>query len=496
MRAPKALPRRAPLVLFVVALVGLAVGRDARADRPAASAAPARPTLQPENLQHALAGLQRWVHDQKGVVSAAILDVASGRVLASVSADLALNPASNAKLVTTAAALKLLGPNYRYVTGIYGHLHDGTVDGLVLRGHGDPSLTTADLWDMGFSLVAMGLRRVDGVLVDQSRFDDQFVPPAFNQEPNEWAYFRAPVSAVALERNAVTMNVLPRAAGQSARVWFDPPGFVRVSGSVATVDKGKGQDIKLTLQPAGALLDAQVSGHIAEDLPRLRFARRVDDPRLFPGYVFAFILRSLGVHVSGSIALGGEHEHERLVFHESHSLATLIRQLGKNSDNYYAETLFKTIGGEVKGPPATSAAGAEVVLDWLKQVGALEPSTKIINGSGLFNANRESASTFVRVLRAAYQDSAIGPEFLAQLSIGGVDGTLHSRFRKYADRRCVRAKTGTLDKAIALSGYVLGPPGNAPIAFSIVVDGIEAHRAVRRRIDRVVAQVVDGLWSS
>lgn len=482
------------LVLFVVALGGLAVGRDARADRPAASAAPSRPTLQPRDLQHALDRLQRWVHDQKGELTAEILDVASGRVLASVDPNLALNPASNAKLVTTAAALKLLGPDYRYVTGVYGRLHDGRVDGLVLRGHGDPSLTTADLWDMGFSLVAMGLRRVDGILVDQSRFDDQFVPPAFNQQPNEWSYFRAPVSAVALDRNAVTMNVLPRASGQAARVWFDPPGFVRVAGSVATVDKGKGQDVQLTLRPAGAWLEAQVSGHVAEDLPRLRFARRVDDPRLFPGYVFAYVLRALGVHVSGTIALGGEHEHARLVFHESHSLATLIRQLGKNSDNYYAETLFKTIGGEVKGSPATSAAGAEAVLGWLKQVGALEPSTKIINGSGLFNANRESASTFVRVLRTAYQDAAIGPEFLAQLSIGGVDGTLHSRFRKFRQRRCVRAKTGTLDKAIALSGYVLGPPGKTPIAFSMVVDGIEAHRAVRRRIDHVVDRVVDGLW--
>lgn len=498
MRAPKALPRRLPVVLFFIAFAELGVGRAARADPAAASAAPPRPTLhvskpRPRDLQHALDRLQRWVHAEKGQLSAAVLDAASGRLLATAHADLALNPASNSKLVTTAAALKLLGPNFRYVTGLYGRLHDGTVDDLVLRGHGDPSLTTKDLWSMVFSLKAMGLSRVDRILVDQSRFDDQFVPPAFNQQPNEWAYFRAPVSAVALDRNAVTLNVLPRAPGQPARVWFDPPGFVRVHGSVATVDKGKGQAIKLTLRPSGGVLEAQLSGHVAEDLPRLRFARRVDDPRRFPGYVLADLLRSLGVQVSGGVALGGEHVRARLVFHESRPLATLLRQLGKNSDNYYAETIFKTIGGEVKRP-ATSAAGAEAVLQWLKHAGGLEPSTRIINGSGLFDANRESAATFVRVLRVAYRDPAIGPEFLAQLSIGGVDGTLHSRFRKYRKRRCIRAKSGTLEKSIALSGYVLGPPGKTPIAFSIVVNGIKAHRAVRRRIDRVVDQIVDGLW--
>ena len=131
------------------------------------------------------------------------------------------------------------------------------------------------------SLAKMGLKRVDGkILVDQSRFDPEYLPPAFGQQPDEWAAFRAPVSAVALERNAVTLNVLAAEPGEPASIWFHPPGFVRVSGQVATRAAGSGQHVRLSLRPDRSQLRATVGGHLAAGLPRLRFERRVDDPRL------------------------------------------------------------------------------------------------------------------------------------------------------------------------------------------------------------------------
>ncbi len=485
----RSLPRRALVVLFLLGLGGALVGeRPARADNP--------PAAKGQELQQAVKALDAWLAKHHGRLGAEVMDVEGGSLMAASGEHQALSPASNSKLLTAAAALSRLGPGYRYSTGLYGHLSGGAVGDLVLRGHGNPSLGTDDLWRMCRALTAMGLTKVTGsILVDQSRFDSEFVPPAFGQQPDEWASFRAPVSAVALDENAVTLNVMPSSAGQPARAWFDPPGFVEVKGSVQTVDKGKGQHIRLSTYAAQhQRLGAALGGTVAEGLPRLRFARRVDDPRLYPGYVLADILRTLGVKLSGNVAEGGESEHTRLVFHESAPLGVLMQHLGKNSDNFYAEMILKTLGAETAKAPAHSSDGAKAVRDYLQKIGALESSTKIVNGSGLFDANRVSASTFVHVLVAAYRDPAIRPEYVAQLSVGGVDGTLHSRFRKYRARRMVRAKTGTLARSIALSGYVLGPDGKDAVAFSFIANGGMPHNATRHQIDRVVDRVVDELY--
>ncbi len=480
------------MLVLALALVSTVAFRAARAEQPANSAAtvttPARVASLP--LTQAVDGLARWARQHGGRALVAVLDVRTGRELAANDAEVAANPASNAKVFTAAAALAELGPGYRYTTELHGRLRNGAVTDLVLRGHGDPSLTLADLSSMCRSLAAMGLRRVEGrILVDQSRFDGEFLPPAYVQQPDEWAAFRAPVSAVAVERNIVTMNVLAGDPGQPATIWFHPPGFVTVKGQVQSRDAGAGQAVRLSLTPDQGRLRANVGGHLATGLPRLRFSRRVDDPRLMPGYVVAHLLESMGVTIQGGVAAGGEKLSSRLVWHRSEPLARLLDELGKHSDNFYAEMILKTLGAEREGKPASSAAGAAVVLAWLKRVGAADAGTVVLNGSGLFDANRASPRTLVRALAAAWKDPALRPEFVSQLAVGGVDGTLRSRFRQHAASRRVRGKTGTLARVDALSGYVLGQSDAAPVAFAIIVTGLAQHRQVRRQIDRVVEQI-------
>jgi serine-type D-Ala-D-Ala carboxypeptidase/endopeptidase (penicillin-binding protein 4) len=473
----KAAPRLlAPLVLL------LSLG----ADLPVRARAPS------PDLQAASDALAKWVADAKGQLGLAVVEVATGKTLATIHETSPQNPASNAKLLTAAAALKRLGPDYRYTTSLHGRIADGVAGDLVLRGHGDPSLTTEDLAEMCRSVVALGLKRVDGkILVDQSRFDDQYTPPAFGQQPDEWGAFRAPVSAVALERNTVTLNVAPGRARENARVWLDPPGFLLVTGRVQTGDPGSGQHVLWSLRPDGARLRATLDGQIAEGLPLLAVTRRVEDPRLVPGYALRALLESGGVAVRGDVALGGAGVREPLTSHRSAPLAVLLAELGKESDNFYAETVLKTLGAEATGTAAQSRDGAAVVAAWLAEVQAADAGTVIVNGSGLFDANRVSPLTLARALRAAYLDPAIRPEFITQLAIGGVDGTLRSRFRAYRRARSIRAKTGTLARVDALSGYVMPSDGRPPLAFSIIVTGIADHGQVRRHVDEVVARLVE-----
>jgi D-alanyl-D-alanine carboxypeptidase/D-alanyl-D-alanine-endopeptidase (penicillin-binding protein 4) len=423
-------------------------------------------------------------------VGIAVLDVDSGRMLAAFNEHLSLNPASNAKLYTAGAALATLHGNHRYETTLSGRLDGDTVRDLGLRGYGDPSLTTADLWAMARELKDYGVKRVQGdIRVDQRFYDELTTPPAFDQQPNEWASFRAPVSAVALDENCVTLSVRPSPSGGAARVEFQPPGFVDSEGSVRTAEAGAADSVELTLAGSGSRLAAKIAGAIGADSRLVRYTRRVEDPRLLAGYALKAVLEEADVKAPGDVKLGPAEGHV-LAKHASAPLSSLLYALGKQSDNFYAEMIFKSLGGEAKGRPAKSGAAADVVARWLEKIGASDQGVVIKNGSGLFDANRVTAYSTVQLLSWAWRDAGVQPEYLAQLSIGGVDGTLHKRFRSELTRRHVRAKTGTLEDVISLSGYVLRDGGRGPIAFSVLFNHVGGKQDVARRAaDRLVEHI-------
>ncbi len=442
----------------------------------------------------ALTGSSAW---KDADVSVAILDVASGKLLASYNEHRALNPASNAKLYTAAAALAILHGNHRYETSLSGVIKGTSVSSVTLRGYGDPSLSSGDLAAMAAELRERGVRRVDGdVLVDQRFYDDQTTPPAFEQKPNEWAAFRAPVSALAVDENTVTLEIRPSEAGQTAHAFFEPPGFVDVDGTVTT-GSGSGADtVGLVLSKNGTRLSAKLSGDVGEDAKVVRFTRRVEDPTLLAGYVLRAALEQAQIKVTGEVKPGAG-KGPVLAKHLSAPLSSLLYALGKNSDNFYAEMIFKSLSAEKRGRPGHAQDSAQLVEKTIADFDANDAGLVIKNGSGLYDANRVTTSSVVHLLRSAWRNPAIQPEYVAQLSIGGVDGTLHGRFRAEHERGVVRAKTGTLDDTIALSGYVLGPPGKEPIAFSILFNKIPGHAAkARGDADRLVRAIVRDQWGA
>jgi D-alanyl-D-alanine carboxypeptidase/D-alanyl-D-alanine-endopeptidase (penicillin-binding protein 4) len=473
------------LLAVAAAALALAISSDVRSEAP-------RPGGRLDAAVHALASASTW----KGAdVSVAILDVATGQMLASYNEHHALNPASNAKLYTAAAALAILHANHRYETSLSGVLKGTSASSVTLRGYGDPSLGTEDLAAMVEELRLRGVRRIDGdILVDQRFYDDQTTPPAFDQKPKEWAAFRAPVSALAVDENTVTLDIRPSEAGQTAHAFFQPPGFVDVDGTVTTASGSGADTVGLVLAKNGSRLSAKLSGKVGEDAKLVRFTRRVDDPTLLAGYVLRAELERAQIKVTGEVK-AGNGKGPILARHLSAPLSNLLYALGKNSDNFYAEMIFKSLAAEKKGRPGHDADAAQLVTKVIGQMGATDAGIVIKNGSGLYDANRVTTSSVVHLLRAAWRDAAIQPEYVAQLSIGGVDGTLRRRFRSERERRDVRAKTGTLDDVIALSGYVLGPPGKEPIAFSILFNKV-AGKASRARIDadRVVRAIVREQW--
>lgn len=467
----------------------------ARSDEPSPKPVVVAKAVDAGPIREAVKGFVAEVQALSGVAGVHVVDVQSGAVLAAADEHRPLYPASNAKIVTAALALRTLGAGFRFHTGIYGQLSSDGVDDLVLRGDGDPSLRTRDVAALAVELKALGVRRVRAMFVDQSLFDDRYVPPEFDLQPNEWAWFRAPVAPVSINGNTVLFTVRPLKDGEHALVDVDPPGFVELGGRVMTSKKRSPEKVLVSLVPNGQKLSARLGGSVPEAGRLAHVVRRVDDPRLLAGYALKAALQRVGIEVPAEVKLGGASQKKLLVSHRSQPLGALLHALGKDSDNFAAEMIFKAAGAAAKGRPATAEAASEAAEKMLRDMGAFEAGIVMKNGSGLFEVDRITAWSTTMLLRSASLDPTLGPELLAQLSIGGVDGTLRHRFSGWAKEHAIRAKTGTLDAVSALSGYVLPPAGRSPIVFAIYVNKVSGKVGeVKKPMDKLIDAIASELW--
>jgi D-alanyl-D-alanine carboxypeptidase/D-alanyl-D-alanine-endopeptidase (penicillin-binding protein 4) len=173
----------------------------------------------------------------------------------------------------------------------------------------------------------------------------------------------------------------------------------------------------------------------------------------------------------------------------SEPLSEVLSALGKYSDNFSAEMVFKSLSSAANGV-ASFGASCSLTEQWLRQRAPMPAGTRVVNGSGLFDANRVSAATLVGVLKDAYDDPRRRDTMIAQLSTGGADGTLANRFSAPDVKGRVRAKTGTLDESLALSGYLLRAGTQPPLVFSLIVNGVAGkHAEVRRQLDAIVLEL-------
>lgn len=418
-------------------------------------------------------------------------DIDSGRILYERASQNTYNVASNTKIITIAAALALLGPDFRYRTALLAEAVDprGVVSGdLYLQSQGDPTLTRADLEALADELLAAGIRRVRGnLVVDDTYFDGRSSPPHFDEQPEEQAAFRAPVGAVSLERSAYTILVRPALAGTGpAAVWIEPPSpYLRLARAQVVTQKSGRHRILLDSKAVGDHMEVVVSGQVRAGTGLLRFRRRVDDPRAYAGETFRALLNARGIRVRRPAIQGQTPAQARLLAHvDSEPMSVLVRALGKHSDNFVAEALLMTIAAEQRAAApeqATWAAGTAAVRRFLiEHIGLPAGSFRYGNGSGLFDASELSPAQLVTVLAAASRDMRHGPDLMAALSIAGADGTLRRRMVGTPAEQRVRAKTGTLATVSALSGYA-AVDGRRPVAFAVLVNDIPATWAAREQ---------------
>ncbi|OIQ91416.1 D-alanyl-D-alanine carboxypeptidase DacB precursor [mine drainage metagenome] len=391
----------------------------------------------------------------------------------SVNADRALDPASVMKLVTTYAALGLLGPAYTWKTEawIAGRLDHGVLDGdLYLKGGGDPILSYQRFWLLLARLRAMGLTRINGDLVqDRSLFDAGRAVPIDDQPLRPYNVVPDPLL---LDFDALRLELVPDPAQDSLAVLPEPlPDGLTIDNLIKPVGGACG-DWKGGLRPVLSEIGGQERLSLSGNFPRScgeQTWRLAGLPhRQYLDGVFRSLWRQLGGSIGGGSRQGIVPSDARLMVSlASPPLAVVIRDINKFSNNVMARQLFLSLGAATGHRPADEADAAAAVRAWLKSRHLDFPELVLDNGSGLSRRARISAESLARLLASAWRDPLM-PEFVSSLPLAAEDGTMEKRLRHEAVAGQAHIKTGTLDGVKAIAGYVRDRAGRWQIVVFLV----------------------------
>ena len=392
------------------------------------------------------------------------------------------NPASNTKLLTTAAALKQLGADFRIRTSVYED-SDGV---LRVVGRGDPSFKVPQLQELAQQLRQQGISQVKQLIADDSYFQGEIVHPSWEWEDLA-AYYGAPVNSLILNENASLFRVAPQTIGKPLQLQWDEPIESyqwRVENNSVTTEKDESGFVAVSRGLKGPVL--RIQGQMAVDShPTVRAIAVFDPVQNFLRH-FRQTLVKQGIFV-GQMSNGTSGKNEReLAAVESPPLSELLMEANINSNNLYAEALLRALAKQpLENNQTTADAGLEVVESTLTQLGVDPTGYILVDGSGLSRKNLISPQALVQTLQAMAK-SPQAELFRASLPVAGVSGTLRNRLLDTAAVGIVQAKTGTMTGVVSLSGYV-NSLNYQPLAFSIIVNHSEQPaRVVRQSMDEIV----------
>jgi len=423
-----------------------------------------------------------------------VRDLHSSQPMLEHNVDILRSPASTMKLLTTYAALKELGPNYSWRTEVWlrGELKQGVLAGdLILKGYGDPFLVYENFWKLVKTLRDKGLKEIQGdVIIDNSFFSlPTYDPAAFDGKP--FRVYNAQVSALMFNFQATRFLFRPviedKTKGKKRKQTEKTKSKKKKKNKKKALSDHKKDHVEIIPLPniIGFDFDNQVKlrkGKCRRSHYKPKFSRDKSGKLIIKGNYAAnckqqFILRSVStpeehafnafrdfwtdLHgvLKGHLKIGRvKAGDKRFHVYSSPSLGQQIRLINKWSNNVMTRQLLLTLGAKLFGAPATPEKGQHAILQVLAKNNIDTKGIQMENGSGLSRTAKITARQMGSLLETAYRD-AFMPEFMASLSLPGIDGTLVNRFRKEDLRGRSHLKTGTLNFVTAISGYMLNRSG-------------------------------------
>jgi serine-type D-Ala-D-Ala carboxypeptidase/endopeptidase (penicillin-binding protein 4) len=434
----------------------------------------------------------------RGEWSVLAVSLATGDTLVAVDPERALAPASNLKLVTSAAALHHLGPDFRFATYLLarGPIRGGALHGdLILYGTGDP--TFADVPRRGAEaafprfveeLRALGIREIRGdILGDETYFQGPYRRDGWNPSSlNDWYAARA--SALSFNENVATLRVQPGPAGTAPRIVTIPEAahLPMENRSVSVATRPRTPFMAIRDDPDTPIV---LWGQLPAGSREIWRVITVSDPPAYAASVFRHHLEGEGIRVhggSGAIRDPGDSPLKgatgpsplrTVAVHRSPPLGDMLRAVNTESHNLFAELLTFTLGKVVSGE-GSFGAGTAVLEDYLVSVaGGTGTGVRLDDGSGLSRDNRLSAGSLVRVLQRMAEIGLENDPFWTSLPRAGNRRELGRMYRSPAAGN-LRAKTGTISGVSGLSGIVRTADGE-PVVFSILANGVPTSSAKR-----------------
>jgi D-alanyl-D-alanine carboxypeptidase/D-alanyl-D-alanine-endopeptidase (penicillin-binding protein 4) len=461
------------LVLTLVGLLPLAVGAEL-----------------PDAIQRVLTGLDIPVDD----VSILVRRIDASEPMLSHLPGVPRNPASVMKLVTTWSGLELLGPAYTWPTEVYfgGDFDGQTLYGdLGIKGFGDPFLVIEEYWKLIRSLRRIGLQQIEGdLLLDDSYFD---IPPedpgAFDGQP--YRTYNVVPNALLVNFKAIQFFFLADPVNRRVLVSSDPelPNLA-VRNRLSLADgpcSGYQAGISFGIDDPDEISRVVLDGAFPARCNNYNLSRTVLQHDSYAYGLFRSLWSDLGGSLQGRLAKGPIPDDASLILTwQSPPLAEVIRSINKNSNNVMTRQLLLTIGAEHRAVPGKEADGIAVVNEFLQAEGLHDGSLKMINGAGLSRDSRVSAELLTDMLEVAAK-RAYAPEFMASLSIAGIDGTTRNRFDEDSGNGVMHVKTGRLDHVSALAGYAHGDDDSLYV-LAIMMNSPEAHRGPGQELEEAVLQ--------
>lgn len=448
---------------------------------------------------------------KNATVGVSIRDTVTNAALVSINADTLMTPASNMKVLTSGAALHVLGPNYEFTTRM---LRDG--ERLIIVGDGDPALGDPELLKhtmvngrAGIDIetliqqwikpvVDAGITKVSEVVVDDRIFDRQFTHPTWPADQLNNAYC-AQVSGLNFHTNVLYFFPRPR-PGQSPEIGNSVPGasWLKIT-NLATSKSGPKNDTNVWISRKTGSNDLTFRGNVKVPI-KVGVPVTVDNiPELF-AHMIADRLRHAGVNVGGHRVADKDdpiNKGEQVGPAITTPISTVITRCNRDSENLYAESLLKRLGHAMTGEPGSWTNGSAIVRHVMHERlndPMLAQQVIIADGSGLSSSDRIAPATMTAWLNSLANDEKISPVFLDSLATAGVSGTLEKRMastKKYG--AVVQAKTGYINQVSCLSGYVTMPNGRRR-SFCVMVNGLKEPVSQAKALqDQIVAAIAEDM---
>ncbi|PSB03223.1 D-alanyl-D-alanine carboxypeptidase/D-alanyl-D-alanine endopeptidase [Merismopedia glauca] len=416
----------------------------------------------------------------------AVETLSGGKTLYSQERDKYFIPASNVKLLTSAAALTRLGSDFRIRTSIYAT--DSPKQSLLLVGRGDPSFSNPQLRELVRQLQAKNYTQIEELKVSDRYFQGTTTHPTWEWEDVQY-YYGTIVNSLILNQNAVGLTIYPQKVGNPLNyVWSDPLAVWGrpVANESLTSEANSAANLQLIGIPGKSLL--KIQGQLPVGSQPESQSLAVIDPAKYFTDSFQVALLSVGIKVKAVKFLStteAPNPETEVAFVESPPLTDLLMEVNQNSNNLYSEVLLRTLGA-IKQPKQdydVSVVGLSTIKDTLKQIGVDPQSYIIVDGSGLSRHNLVSPDSLIQTLKAM-DKSPYASVYRQSLPASGMNGTLKNRFGNAVN--LIQAKTGTMTGVVALSGYIT-PTDYEPLVFSIIVNQSDQKAiATRQSIDEVV----------